>query len=271
MMNSKVTLEKSDIKRACRRHVWGSGLCPGYELMAAPSMYYSLGPSLEKMYPSDEEFKKVTDSLFTYYNTNPYAGGLIVGSCLAIYEKSDTDLDTTIETVASVKTGLMGPMAGIGDAILSSLPMTIFGALCSYMALEGNAVGMLIGIAFSAIMTFFIKPSIFNIGYQQGSKFITSFSSQIKAVTKAANILGLTVVGALLSSVVKLKTGLMFSQGEMVVSLQDTLNTVSANLLPALLVIFVYWLLGKEKMTSSKVILVLIAMGFVGYFLNIFV
>ena len=149
--------------------------------------------------------------------------------------------------------------------------MTIFGALCSYMALEGNAVGMLIGIAFSAIMTFFIKPSIFNIGYQQGSKFITSFSSQIKAVTKAANILGLTVVGALLSSVVKLKTGLMFSQGEMVVSLQDTLNTVSANLLPALLVIFVYWLLGKEKMTSSKVILVLIAMGFVGYFLNIFV
>ena len=263
-------LTKEDLNKAKTRYVFGSGLCPGYELQAAPSMVFTLGPAVRKIVTDDDEYKRVLDSLFTYYNTNPYAGGLIMGSCLAVYEDANVDIDKKIEAVSAIKTGLMGPLAGIGDAILSSLPMTIFGSLCSYMALEGNPAGIFIGMIFSAFMTFFAKRWLYEVGYVSGSKFLDSHSSQIKNLTKAASILGLIVIGALMASTVKLSTPLKIVNGDMTILIQDTLNKVSKNLLPACLVVFVYWLLGKKNMTSVKVILTVIALGIVGYFIGIF-
>lgn len=263
-------LTKEDLKKAKNRYVLGSGLCPGYELQAAPSMVFTLGPAVRKIVTDDEEYKRVLDSLFTYYNTNPYAGGLIMGSCLAVYEDSNVDIDKKIEAVSAIKTGLMGPLAGIGDAILSSLPMTIFGSLCSYMALEGNPAGIFIGMLFSAFMTFFVKRWLYEVGYIQGSKFLGAHNTQIKNLIKSASILGLTVIGALMATTVKLSTSLKIVNGDLTIAIQDTLNKVSNNLLPALLVVFVYWLLGRKKMTSVKVIIIVIALGIVGYYLKIF-
>lgn len=73
-----------------------------------------------------------------------------------------------------------------------------------------------------------------------------------------------------MASTVKLSTPLKIVNGDMTILIQDTLNKVSKNLLPACLVVFVYWLLGKKNMTSVKVILTVIALGIVGYFIGIF-
>lgn len=42
----------------------------------------------------------------------------------------------------------MDPLAGVGDAVLVLLPMTIFGVMAGNMALEGSALGILLGVAY---------------------------------------------------------------------------------------------------------------------------
>ena len=52
----------------------------------------------------------------------------------------------SVETLASLKTGMMGPLAGIGDTLFHVIPSTIIGSLASYMALEGNPMAWFYGL-----------------------------------------------------------------------------------------------------------------------------
>lgn len=99
---------------------------------------------------------------------------------------------------------------------------------------------------------------------------VTSTRDKLNAITAAATLLGVTVVGALIASVVRVNVAASFVSGEVTVAGQDVLDQIMPKLLPVLLVAGVYSLLGKKNMTSTKAILfvmllaiVLHAIGFV--------
>lgn len=93
----------------------------------------------------------------------------------------------------------------------------------------------------------------------------------MKTLTNAASILGLTVVGALIPAVVTYVLDLKYSMGKVTLNAQDMLNQIMPGLLPLSIVLFSYWLLGKKKMNSTKLIFVLIALGMLlGNLNNIF-
>ncbi len=71
--------------------------------------------------------------------------------------------------------------------------------------------------------------------------------------TEAASIMGLSVVGALIASSVKMTTALNFKVGEVSLALQtDVLDRIMPSLLPVLLTALVYKLLGNKKWTATK-------------------
>lgn len=139
------------------------------------------------------------------------------------------------ETVRGLKTGLMGPFAGVGDTLFGVLFPTIFGSIAAYMGQEGSMVGaviwLLVNIAILILRTFTA-----GIGYREGSKIITSAKDKLDALTAAATLLGITVVGALVATVVK------------------------ANVTAAF-VGFIYWLLGRKKMSSTKAIILVMVLA----------
>ncbi|MDU7870749.1 MAG: PTS system mannose/fructose/sorbose family transporter subunit IID [Pantoea sp.] len=51
--------------------------------------------------------------------------------------------------------------------------------------------------------------------------------------------------------------------------MQSIADQIMPGLIPLLVVGFTYWLLGLKKMNSTRVIFVLIALGIIGYNLNI--
>ena len=51
--------------------------------------------------------------------------------------------------------------------------------------------------------------------------------------------------------------------GGVTVNIQDILNNICPKLVPAALVGFVYWLLGKKGMTSTKAIFIVLVIGIV--------
>ncbi len=83
------------------------------------------------------------------------------------------------------------------------------------------------------------------------------------------NVIGLVVVGAITSMYANVKTGLTFTQGDMVLDLNSTLNGLFPNLITILLGLATYYLMAEKKMKIGWLFLVFIAVAVLGYFTKI--
>lgn len=259
-------ITKKDVRNAAIRWITLDQSCWNYETMQSAGVIACLGPALEKIYKDDKEkLKAALKAHFQFFNTNPITGGIIMGASLAIEEKQH---NPDSNTANSIKTGLMGPLAGVGDSIFFVIPFTVFGALAAYMAQSGSPLGLFIGLAFGTVMLY-IRYLLFTLGYREGVKFITSLSDQLKNITQSAGILGLTVIGALIPSTVKANVPIVITVGKATSKVQSTLDMAMPYLVPVLLTWLVYWLLGRKKMTSTKIILIVIVFAIAAYNLHI--
>ena len=250
-------LTKKDLRRCLNRYIFTRQSPFNYETMQSGGWVYSIHPAMEKIYDGDADLlaKKYKDH-FKFYNTHPWMGNIILGACIAI--ESTKDPDATKQAV-EMRTALMGPLAGIGDAIIWIMFMTILGAIAAYMALEGSIVGWVIAEVIQLVIWFaFYK--LFFVAYEQGVTFVTTRSAQLQHITEAASVLGLSVVGALVASTVNVKFGITMSYGEVVQPVNDLLDSIIPHFGNVVTVALIYWGLGRKNMTSGKmIVLVLVA------------
>lgn len=131
--------------------------------MMAPGYFYTVLPFLKKFYKNDElvDMMKMHSQFF---NTNAFTGPFIIGMDLAIEEHQGYKAK---ETIAGIKTGLMGPLAGVGDTIFGVIIPTICGSIGAYMGLKGNALGAIIWLLVN-IFILFARFAILPMGYYQG-------------------------------------------------------------------------------------------------------
>ncbi|MFB6469212.1 PTS system mannose/fructose/sorbose family transporter subunit IID [Cytobacillus sp. Hz8] len=258
-------LSKRDLLAANIRWLLCSQICWNYERMMSTGYLYSILPTLKKLYKKDEDLKEMMDMHNQFFNTNPMVGGLILGMDMAIEEREQK---ASKEVVAGLKTGLMGPFAGVGDTIFGVIIPTIFGSIASYMALKGNGTGVLIWVLVN-ILIVGLRFTLLPIGYKQGAKLVNEFANRLNALTEAAVLLGITVVGALIPTVVNAKVPLVYKSGEVSLKIQDMLDQIMPSLVPILLVGLIYMLLGRKKMNSTKAILFVMVLGIVLYNLKI--
>lgn len=231
-----------------------------YEKMQGSGYCYSIMPALKEIYKDDPEaLKAAVKNHLQFFNTAPHTANLILGVNMAV--ESTLKLEG-IDTIAGIKTGLMGPMAGIGDTLFGVIIPTVFGSIAAYMALEGNPLGVYIWLL-SSIPVLMIRKYFINLGFKQGTAVVKNISGSLKHITEAANILGLSVVGALIPTVVNAKVPFVFTQGDVTLEIQAMLDSILPSLVPVLFVGFVYWSLGLKKMNSTKAILMIIVLAII--------
>lgn len=261
-MNKENTLNEKDLSSAYHRWLLCSQICFNYETMQSCGVVYALGPSLEKLYQDEPEtLKQKFKAHFQFFNTQPWMGNIILGAALAIEE---TKAEQCSDTANAIKTSLMGPFAGLGDSIFFVLPKTILGAIAAYMAVEGSPVGVLICLAVGLAMLF-VRRKMWDIGHKQGVLFITQNQAALNNLTDAASVLGLMVVGALVASMVKANIPFTFQVGEATKGIQETLDSIMPNLVPLLVTATTYWALGKKKMTSTKMVWIIIVLSIIAF------
>jgi PTS system mannose-specific IID component len=78
-----------------------------------------------------------------------------------------------------------------------------------------------------------------------------------------ASIVGITVVGALVASTVNVTFAPVFTIGEVTQNLNDLLNSIVPHFGNIVAVALIYWGLGRKKMTSSKMIVLIIIAGII--------
>lgn len=247
-------LTKQDLRQVQFRHILGLQLGWNYERMQGLGYYYAILPALKKLYADDPEaLHKAALTHLQFYNTQPGMSEIIIGMDVAIEEAEGI---AAIDTVAALKTGMMGPFAGIGDVLFGVVAGTIFGAIAGNMAVEqSSTIGLWIWVVWN-IVVIFLRQRMFHLGYKQGGILITSMKEQLDYVTNAASILGLIVVGALIPSNVKIKIPFVFTSGEVSVSIQDSLNSIMPYI-PQIVMVYLCYRISRIKgMTTAKLILI---------------
>ena len=232
-----------------------------YGTLQGTGYAWSMAKTLRKIYPNDNDYVEAMRVEYEYFNITPYMGPLVVGADVAMQEQQGTE---SLDAVRSIKTSLMGPLSGIGDSLLWVLYPTIMGSISGYMALEGNPLGAIIWILLNLGLVW-MRVKLFDLGYESGMRLITDMAHQLNAITESASVMGLTVVGSLVATAVKIYTPMEFTFGVVTMGLQaEVFDRILPALLPVLLTALVYYLLENKKWGFLKVIFLLIVISLVG-------
>ncbi|EOB3455777.1 PTS system mannose/fructose/sorbose family transporter subunit IID [Enterococcus hirae] len=255
MTKSNYKLTKEDFKQINRRSLFTFQLGWNYERMQGSGYLYTILPQLRKLYGDNSpELKEMMKTHTQFFNTSNFFNTIVTGIDLAIEEKEGIDGK---DTVSGLKAGLMGPFAAIGDSIFAALIPTIFGALAANMAINGNPTGIFIWIiAQIAVMIFRWKQLEF--AYREGISLVTTMQHRLTALTDAATLLGVFMVGALVATMINVKLSWAPSIGNVTLNMQNNLDMILPRLLPAGIVAAIYWMLGKKNMTSTKAIFIVL-------------
>lgn len=226
-----------------------------YERMQGTGYLFIILPQLRKIYGDDTpELKEMMQTHAQFFNTSNFFNTIITGIDLAMEEKEQF---AAKDSVKGLKVGLMGPFAAVGDSIFGSLVPTIFGALAANMAQDGNPFGALLWfVAMLAIIVFRWKQLKF--AYKEGISLVTTMQNRLEALTNAATLLGVFMVGALVSTMIRVEFAWAPKIGDLTINIQDNADMILPRLLPLLIVFGIYWLLGRKNMNSTRAIFLVI-------------
>ena len=235
---------KADLLKAWWKWCLSVEVPVSFDRMQALAFSYSMNKILQKLYKNDpEELKAAFERHTAMFNTNCDWGSVIHGIVISLEEeRANGAEEITPDMIQSIKIGLMGPLAGIGDSVDQGIVATIPLGIFVPMALQGNVIAAfipgLIYLAWSCGWSWFL----FQKGYKLGRQAVTDIlhSGVIKKVIDIASILGIFMVGCLSASYVKVSTVLEFTSGEEVTTLQSILDGVLPGLLPFCVVAGMY-------------------------------
>lgn len=269
----RVKLTKKDVQKSYWLWQFFSHANYNYERMQGGAFAACMAPIIEKLYPNKEDRIAGLQRHLTFFNTNPNVGTVIHGAVISMEEERANGAEISDEAINAVKTGMMGPFAGIGDALDQGVIIPLIVALGISFGQTGNLFGPLLVLIGIPLALMLIAYNCWMKGYSLGSSAITSMlaGGRMKQIIGAAGILGCTVMGGLIATSVSLKTAIAFNIGDEAFDLQAQLfDAIMPNLLPLAVTLGVYALLRKEKFTSIQIMLGIIVICFVGGLVGIF-
>ena len=265
-------LTRRDVFRAWLRWLFFSHACYNWERMQGMGFAQSMTPIIEKLYKTKQDISAALQRHLVFFNTQPDIGGVIHGAVIAMEEERAAGADISDDAINAVKTGLMGPMAGIGDTIQQGIVIPIALAIGMSIALggtvsaditSGNLLGPIIFLILMAAFVWGVGWLVWWQGYRQGRSAVTNIlrSGTLNRVITGAGVLGNFIIGALAVSFVSLSTALAFNIGGTPFRLQEVLNSFMPNLLPLLLVLLIWWLLAKKNVSPTWIMVIVIVVG----------
>ena len=268
------TSEKMLNNRDLMRMYWRSTFLLGsfnFERMQAMGFCYTLMPAIRKVYRGDKAAEAAAlKRHLEFYNTPPWVSSVVFGVTAAMEEQKAKGEEISEETITSVKVGLMGPLAGVGDPIFWGTARPVLAALGASLALNGSIVGPLLFFVGINLLRVLTRWYGLKFGYERGTEMVTEVGGgQLKKITQMAAIMGLFVMGALVSkwTTIKFPTVVSSVKNDDGIMVDTTVQSILDQLLPGLaalgLTFLCMWLLNK-KVNALWIILGMFAVGILG-------
>ena len=247
--------------------------CTSYTKQQGSTFAYMMIPYLEDIYGKEtDEFYEAMGRHQNFFNTTPQYASFIFALVISMEYERKAALDRGEEfddnSIEAIKVSLMGPLAGIGDAItLSCLRIIAIGVSVGFAA-QGSWLGPILFALVYNIPDLIIHYLCGSLGMKLGTGFVTEAlaSGKMQALTKGFTVLGMMMTGAMVAQFVSVKTTLVVDMGNgNVFNLQSVLDSILPGLFPLLLTLGCFWYLSKSKSKNSAIILlgILILMAIV--------
>jgi D-glucosaminate PTS system EIID component len=266
MATEKTGLTKQELNKLWWRYMWSYNSSASFERFHAMGIVYSLLPLWHKYYDKAKQFEAMKRHTI-FYNTEMQVGAVVQGIVVGLEEQKALGKEVDDDVIRSTKVGLMGPIAGIGDSIWVGVVIPILLSIAIALAAGGNAIGPLFYIVAYFALTLFGSKYLFDQGYRLGVGAVQEIlGERAKKIVASILVLGVMVMGGVAASYVSLSTTLTLGSGQ---KIQDALDGIFPKLLPLLLVLGVWGLMAKKKVSPLLMVLVLAVLSFVAAYFKI--
>lgn len=264
----KKVLTQKDLNKAMFRWYMSAEMPLNFENMQGIAFCGSISHILKKLYTKKEDLSEALKRHLLLYNCNVTAGGLILGTTIAMEEQRAKDSSKMPDmAITGLKTGLMGPVAALGDSFDWGIIGTLMKIAAATLAAAGNPLALVVLLLF---VGYCIGELILttNMTYKKGRESIKTImgSGLMQDVISGANVLAMFMMGAMTASMVTLKTVLKIST----VVVQDKLDSIFPNVFPLIVLFLIYWLIRKKKVGTGKIVIGIIAVSILLSFVGIF-
>lgn len=246
-----------------------------YERIHALAFCVDMIPTIRRVYQSETEQREALKRHLAFFNTTPAMCGPVLGVTMAMEEARANGASINDGTINSLKVGLMGPLAGVGDPLVWGILRPITAVLGVSLALSGNIAGPLLFFVLFNLVRLAMKWYGLTYGLSKGIGIVKDLSGNIlPKLTEGASILGLFIMGVLVTKWTSINVPLVVSKttdingNEVIMTLQGILNDLIPGLLPLGLTLLMMKLL-RKKVSPITLIFALFAVGIIGYALGI--
>lgn len=238
--------------------------CYSMDRMQAPGFAYSMIPLLKKLY-SGEKLKEALMRHSEVYNCTFAVAPFILGIAASMEEAAASNPEFDVNSINAVKVALMGPLAGIGDTFFWGTFRIIGSGIGISLALDGNILGPVLFLAIYNIPHLLIRFYGVLYGYKLGAQSIETLvaGGLLNSATKAAGVMGLTVIGGMIASMVNINIAYVAQFGDVTLSIQGILDEICPKLLPLIATFVIYKLL-KKDVKPVPIMLGVVIIGILG-------
>jgi len=246
-----------------------------YERIHALGFCFDMVPVIKRLYKNKDDQIAALKRHLVFFNTTPAISGPVIGVTAAMEEAKANGADIDEVTINSIKVGLMGPLAGVGDPLIWGTLRPITAALGASLAITGNIMGPILFFVLFNAVRLALKWFGLQYGFNKGINIVKDMANNIlQKLTEGASILGLFIMGVLVTKWTTINTPLIISKTllldgkESVTTLQTILNDLCPGLLALGLTLLMMKLL-RKKISPITLIFILFAVGILGYYLGI--
>jgi len=273
MQEQRVSLTKRDLVTTCLRILFGHRVSQSMEFFYGTGVCAGMVPVLRRLYGDrPEEYKAALHRHLAPYISEMTWGNCILGAACAMEEQRANGMESiTPESINAVKTGLMGPFAGLGDTLNYFIMAPIITAIFISIAMNGSPLG-----AFASFIVMGITQTIgivtFNMGYKLGRESLLDIlrGGWVDRVMTGAGVLGMLMMGALSANYVSLSSNLTFTISGREFAVQGFFDQIVPGFLPLVLLICGYVYLNRPGANNGKLMLALTAVGLIGSVIGLF-
>ena len=241
--------------------------CYSMDRMQAPGFAYSMISVLKKLYGDDKE--KLKEALCRHsevYNNTFACSPFVLGIAAAMEEEAASNQAFDVSSINAIKVALMGPLSGIGDTFFWGTFRIIGSGIGISLAMQRNLLGPVLFLLIYNIPNFLVRYYGVQFGYKLGANSIDALVSGglMNRATKAASVMGLTVIGGMIASMVSLNLTLVANFGsDVTLDFQSILDSICPKLLPLTATFLIYHLL-KKGVKAWWIMLGIMVVGIVG-------
>lgn len=238
-----------------------------YERLQGTGFAHAMTPIIRRLYDTPEEIRAALKRHLVFFNVEPNVGGVVHGTVIAMEEQRANGEEIDEEAINAVKTGLMGPIAGVGDTINQGTITPILLSIGIGLAQTGNVLGPILYFVLEMAVLLSIGYFAYMQGYYRGRGGVLQVlrSGLLDRVILGASVLGNFVLGALAARFVVLNIAPAVVIGESRIDLQrDVLDNLLPGLLPLLLILVTWFLLSRRRVSPLVLLVAYLAIAILG-------